>query len=198
MGNSEILSGIGERELILLLKAGDMRGYRIMFRMYYDKFFRFISAVLGNRGDDAAYSEDILQDVFMKIWNNRKNLDENLSLKNYLYVLSKRAVLNHIRKYGREEKLHDDGAALSGRQDVAVPLSENSVDRTLSHREVYAIIKCIVDSMPEKRRRVFIMSRFNGMSNKEIAAVLNISVRTVDQHIWLALHELKVKIDGDG
>ncbi len=170
-----------ERELISSLKAGDMKAYRILFARYYPKFLHFATIMVGGGIDDA---KDIMQDVFVKIWRYRDRLDETLSLYNYIYVLTKREVLNHLRSRHVPDSLPEDDGILS----------EESVDRTVSGNEMAAIVNGIVREMPQPKRKIFLMSRFNGLPVKEIAKALNLSTRAVNYHIETALKFLRERL----
>lgn len=171
-----------EREFILSLKAGDMDAYRILFSRYYPKFLHFATALTGRR--DAA--EDIMQDVFVKIWKNRGRLDENGSIHSYIYVLTKREILNYLRSRHISDPMPDDDGILS----------EDSVNNTVSAREMAAVVEGIVSEMPQPKRRIFIMNRFNGLSTKDIARIMSLSVRAVNYHIETALAFLKERLAG--
>lgn len=131
--------------------------------------------------DDA---KDIMQDVFIKIWRYRDRLDENLSLYNYIYVLTKREVLNYLRGRRIPVALPEDDSILS----------EESVERTVSGKEMEAVVTGIIREMPQPKRRIFLMSRFNGMSVKDIAGILSLSVRSVNYHIETAKEFLRKRL----
>lgn len=173
-----------QRRLILGLKRGDHDSYETLFDLYYAKFVNFADAILKDR----TVAKDIVQEAFIKIWANRARLDENQSLENYIYVIAKRLILNHIRDNKPVESLDSDKAQTAqsnvwGGQDLIVIANETR------HR-----IQDIISKMPSQRRTVFIMSRSQGMSNKEIADALQISVKTVERHMTLALAELRENI----
>lgn len=170
-----------ERGLVLSLKAGDMEAYRLLFSRFYPKFLHFAATLSGGGIDDA---KDIMQDVFVKIWRYRDRLDETLSLYNYIYVLTKREVLNHLRSRHVPDSLPEDDGILS----------EESVDRTVSGNEMAAIVNGIVREMPQPKRKIFLMSRFNGLPVKEIAKALNLSTRAVNYHIETALKFLRERL----
>lgn len=92
---------MNQRRLILGLKRGDHDSYETLFDLYYAKFVNFADAILKDR----TVAKDIVQEAFIKLWVNRARLDENLSLENYIYVIVKRLVLNHIRDNKPAESL---------------------------------------------------------------------------------------------
>lgn len=169
-----------ENKLIEMLKEGDSLSFEILFQKYYVRFYNFVRNLI----KDSHEAEDIVQNVFMKVWVNRLNLSPNQSIHNYIYVLTKHEVLNHIRDkkaYTQIEKL----IMCDPPKGIAVN------DESVQFHELDVRIRRFIASMPEQRRKVFILSRYRGMGNKAIADMLGLSVRTIDRHINLALTNLK-------
>ena len=162
-----------------MLREGDPLSFEILFQKYYVRFYNFVFNLTKN----SQAAEDIIQNVFMKIWINRASLRPDQSIHNYIYVLSKREMLNHIRDrkaYVQVERLV-----------MAEQPSEEVTDQSMSLKELDERIRRFIADMPEQRRKVFILSRYRGLTNKEIAEMMGLSVRTVDRHINLALTSLK-------
>lgn len=178
-GMRDIKQDMDERHLIELLKEGDPISFEILFQQYYVRFHNFVRNLI----KDTQAAEDIVQNVFMKVWINRAQLRPDQSIHNWIYVLTKHEVLNHIRDrkiYLQVEKLLiPDSSQFSAVEDM------------LQIRELDSRVREFIASMPEQRRRVFMMSRYRGLGNKEIAQMLGLSVRTVDRHINLALTSLR-------
>ena len=168
-----------ERELIELLKEGDSLSFEILFQKYYVRFYNFCCHLI--KAPHAA--EDIVQNVFMKVWLNRKNLRPDQSIHNYIYVLTKNEVLNHIR----DRKVYYQVEQLIVAEQPFVSMT----DEHIHFRELDERIRKFIAEMPMQRRNVFMLSRLRGMSNKAIAELLGISVKTVDRHMNLALTSLK-------
>jgi RNA polymerase sigma-70 factor (ECF subfamily) len=168
-----------DSRLIALLREGDPLSFEILFQKYYVRFYNFVFNLTKN----SQAAEDIIQNVFMKIWINRASLRPDQSIHNYIYVLSKREMLNHIRDrkaYVQVERLV-----------MAEQPSEEVTDQSMSLKELDESIRRFIADMPEQRRKVFLLSRYRGLTNKEIAEMMGLSVRTVDRHINLALTSLK-------
>ena len=175
---------MNERRLIMGLKRGDHDSYEILFKLYYAKFVNFADAIIKDRNA----AKDIVQDAFIKIWANRARLDENQVLQNYIYVIVKRLILNYLRDHRPAESLDSEVAqklqsTAWGGQDLIVIANETR------NR-----MQDIIARMPAQRRTVFAMSRNQGMTNKQIAEALQISVKTVERHMTLALAELRENI----
>ena len=170
-------------DLIRKLKNGEIKSFERLFNKYYPRFHRF---VLGFVGEDAA--EDILQNVFMKVWTHRDTLDENLSMVAYLYVLSKNEIYSFFRS--KHNNLVDRFSERMPEDIYSYPGVEEEYDLT----ELNETIQKVIDAMPEKRREIFKMNRYEFMSAKEIAERTGLSVRTVEKHIELALKDIRAKV----
>ena len=170
---------ISERKLIIGLRAGNYDSYKLLFDEYYVNFTVFVKKIV----KDSQIAEDIVQEAFTKLYINRTKLDESKSLNSYLYVLVKRQLLNYLRDSAHEAAIDDRAFSLISGISVE--------DRNLDIRELEKIVLDAVEAMPAQRREVFRLSRFKGLSNKEIAEALNLSVRTVEHHISFALAEIR-------
>ena len=168
-----------ESRLIELIREGDPLSFEILFQKYYVRFYNFVLNLTKN----PQTAEDIVQNVFMKIWINRKNLRPDQSIPNYIYVLSKHEVLNHLR----DRKVYTQVERLV----MAEQPYEAVTDQNMDLKELDDRIRKFIAAMPEQRRKVFLLSRYRGMGNKAIAELMGLSVRTVDRHINLALTSLR-------
>ena len=168
-----------ESRLIELIREGDPLSFEILFQKYYVRFYNFVLNLTKN----PQTAEDIVQNVFMKICINRKNLRPDQSIHNYIYVLSKHEVLNHLR----DRKVYTQVERLV----MAEQPYEAVTDQTMDLKELDDRIRKFIAAMPEQRRKVFLLSRYRGMGNKAIAELMGLSVRTVDRHINLALTSLR-------
>lgn len=170
-----------EKYLISRLKKGDKDAFRQLFEYYYPLFLAFAKRVLKKD----YISEDLIQNVFMRVWVLREKLDQHRSLKNYLLV----AVRNEIYYFLRAElkKKHEEI-----RDNYAV--TQFDVNNSLSAKELELSLSKIISSMPERRREIFELSRSHKLSNAEIAAKLGLSVRTVEKHIENALKDIRSKL----
>ena len=184
MNKTDLSSATEEQLLLQRLREGDMGSYETLFHRYYPTFFAFAKGML----KDAGAAEDIIQNVFMKIWIHREALVETMSIKNYIYVLSKREIFNHLRaKYNTRIVLTEDMITL-----------EHSLEHeeAQDYRELCEVVQNVIDAMPPKRKSVFCLSRFKSLTNQEIADKLGISIRTVEKHIELALRTFKEQLGG--
>ncbi len=133
-------------------------------------------------------ARDIVQDVFLKLAERMEDAEIRTSVRAYLY----RSVIHSCLNYLKQKKVREEYAL-----DFRIRLLEEESRRaagddkdTLPAKELLLVVKKSVASLPEKSRRIFEMSRFDGLSHKEIAEEMEISVRTVETHIYRALKVL--------
>lgn len=165
-----------EKELVRRLRKGEYEAYRTLYKLYYLRFLKFATSLLG----DSVTAKDIVQEVFIKVWLNRTKLNEEQSIFNYLFVLTKREVINVLRTRRTAELL-----------DGVEAVSDLGTEADVHSHEAEMIVRDKVERMPRQRKAVFTMSRYRGMSNKEISQELGISEKTVERHISLALSDLR-------
>lgn len=171
-----------EREIIDNLKKGDSNALKILFGEYYAAMcsyaFRFFN--------DVDQAEEVVQDIFVKLWENRRSINIGSSVKNYLFTWVRNQSLNVLK----HEKVKQEYA-----QTIRDSLLEEEpagnfyIDPWLSEK-----IEKAIESLPEKRREIFILSREKGLKYREIAEKLNISIKTVETQMGLALKDLREKL----
>ncbi|HPF63827.1 RNA polymerase sigma-70 factor [Lentimicrobium sp.] len=169
----------GEREWVIRLKSGDKLAFEQIFLRYREKVYYFAIRYY-NSPDDA---ENVVQDVFIKLWNERAGLKPELSLNNYIYTITKNHLFNLQRKKINEKAY---------RQYVMEHMA-----KTTNHENdfIYADLKekidKVIEKLPEQRRKVFQLGNIEGLSNKEVAEILRLSVRTIEVHKSLAIQTVK-------
>lgn len=167
-------------ELLARLASEDVRAFEVIFKEYYSKVYAFAIGLV-KEPDDA---DDITQLVFIKLWNYKQRLGMVRNLDAYLYQITRNTFLDFIEK--RKLKQHGfDLERLAEMSDTDSPLEE------LAANELKLLVDMVVANMPDQRKRIYKLSREQGMSNQEIAEALNISKKTVENHLNLALKELK-------
>ena len=140
---------------------------------------------------ETAVAEDIAQNIFMKVWLNREKLDAAKSIRNYLFVLAKHEIYNYFRTKSRTFTTLKEAIAQTESKGGGNLPSRNEIEEKLDLTETAEQVEIIVGKMPPQRQQIFRMSRFEHMPSREIAEQLNLSVRTVDKHLELALKELR-------
>lgn len=151
------------------------------FIITFPKVKAFAWKVLKSEDD----AEDIAQDVFVKLWDNPEIWEHQETWNGYIYTM----VRNHIYNFLKHKSIELNYQEQLNKEDF--PSFEPDIHDQLYAKEIELLMKLTLDTMPEQRRKVFIMSRYKGMSNQEIADNLQLSIRTVERHIYLALQDLK-------
>jgi len=174
-----------DHELAALLRKGDAYAYTEIFERYNKILLRHAFRLLSN--DDEAY--DVVQDVFMQLWQKREVIEFNTSLSGYLFT----AVKNKIFKLFAHQKV-----VLRYAESISAFLVEgyNIVEDRLMEKELSALIAKEIEALPAKMREVFILNKKEELTYKEIAERLNISDQTAKQQVYKAMKILKPKIDG--
>lgn len=180
MGRSGILTIVDTEEIIRRLKWGDKVALDELFGYYYPRLYQFSKSILKIDNE----IDDILQEVFVKIWLNRQKIGNAETFNAYIFTITKNGVLNLIRKNLRDHIFREQLFLRS----VA---EEYQLENQLEFEEIKVVIDQIVAKLPEKRQQIFILSRTDGLSNKEISTQLNISKKTIEDHITHAIKQIK-------
>ena len=174
-------SELDSRELALKIKNGDHRAFRMFFDRHYEALFRFLTS----RGMSGPTAEDLIQQAFVIIWEKRTNIDEGKSLRSYLFRIAYTRMLNHIR----------DHSKFTTRESTDNPVSRSTPIDDLQEQELIEAIDAAGDSMPERRRMVFDFCFLQDFSYKETAEALDISVKTVENHMGLAFKDIRSALE---
>ncbi|WP_164974991.1 RNA polymerase sigma-70 factor [Flavobacterium sp. YO12] len=169
--------------LIDRLRNGDETALNELYNKFWQSLFMSSYNVLKDR----ELCEDIIQDIFMNIWHNREKLEIHISLKGYMYACARYQVFNHIRR--NKDKIHVELF-----DDLEKRFQYTTPETQLMHDELVYHINSIVENLPEKCQLVYKLSREEQLSHKEIAERLNISTKTVENHITKALHSIRLSM----
>ena len=173
---------IDERELLARVKKDDEEAFKEIFNFYIRKVYQFIYGYL----KDTAEAEDVTHIVFQKIWEKRAVIDLNQSFGGFLFTIAYRSVIDHIRK--EAAKKHWEKSSSFELEEQASHLTSDSL---VNNKHLESLYQKALKSLSQKRKEVFVLSRHEGMSNKEIAAKLHITEKTVENHMTAALFALK-------
>lgn len=174
-------SMLGEKEYIEKIRQGDMGAFRTLFDHYYPGVRRFANGLVHN----LYIADEVAQNVFVRVWVKRSLLDPDRNFYNYIYTLTKHEVADYFRGESRFSR----NIALDMASNL--PQTMESIQSEVNVSEMRGIIDREIEKMPKQRKLVFTMSRVEGLSNSEIAEKLNISKRTVERHLNMALNTLK-------
>jgi RNA polymerase sigma-70 factor (family 1) len=174
----ELARDFAESDYLRRLKQDDERAFDALFRHYSALVYRFAYSYLKSR----PAAEEIVQECFIKIWEKRAQLRDDLPLKGYLFTTAHHAVLNELRRDQHHLRLHGQVAAAAGPASVA-----NEVE----YQEMEALYQAALEHLPPKQREAFLLSRQQGLSYPEIAERQGVSVKTVEAHMMQALKAMR-------
>lgn len=160
------------------------REFAKIFKQFYPPVKSFVKKLVKCDAD----AEDIAQDVFTQLWAKPDVWQGNSEIGRYIYRMAKYQSLNFIRDNAR---IADLGLVDAGLDLIEAVRSEVSAVDPIIHDEAQLLLTMTLEKMPPKRREIFMLSRFENLSNREIAERLGLSVRTVESHIYSALQTLK-------
>lgn len=172
------------KELFLYeeMKRGKEYAFNFFFNYYYPGLCIYAQKTITITEQEA---KDLVQDIFVKFWNDRAKSDIKFSIRSYLFASVKNKCIDRLRKKDRNVKVQE----ITSEYDVSEELFETFV---LS--ELEALFNKGLEKLPDRCRKVFEMSRLQGLKNREIAAKMNISEKTVENQITKALHILKIEL----
>jgi RNA polymerase sigma-70 factor (family 1) len=172
-------------ELVEKLRKGDIEAFDQVFKKYGDRLFGFALSYLKSKEE----TEGLVQNVFLKIWENRKNLKKESSLKSYLFTIAYHNMCEIFRKKQIHEKFVKE-------RSITIDATLN-LEKQLEYKATIEQVDQLIDKLPEKQRIIFIKSRKEGKSTREIAEEMNLAPGTVDNQISAALKFLRKHISGN-
>jgi RNA polymerase sigma-70 factor (family 1) len=166
--------------LVISISHNDENAFRSLYDRYNKKIYFFALKYLGNNVE----AEELVQSVFINVWENRESLDPTLSVKNYIY----KAAVNYIYNYLKKKAIRA--------RFIESEIGKGEVHSNLTYEEVFfhdleRSVNSIVGSLPSQQKKIFQLSRYEGLTNKEIAEKLDLSLRTVENQMYRALRIIR-------
>jgi RNA polymerase sigma-70 factor (ECF subfamily) len=170
-----------EKELLSQVREGDVRAFERIYKSYsprlYGSIFRIVKSV--------PVTEELLQDVFQRVWEHRKTIDVNLSFKSYLFTIARNLVYDYFNKASRQK--------LMERYLQAKEMSSSDAFRNqLEEKESEQLLEKAIHQLPPQRRLVYTLCKIEGRSYDEVSRTLGISVSTISDHMVKAAKSIKV------
>lgn len=159
------------------IRNGDRKAFQIFFEQHH----RALYLMLVRRRVEPQMAEDIIQNAFLFIWENRRKINPDKSLRAYLFQIGYSRALNHFR----------DTRKFDYSEDTPERMETSDPGRITEQNQIRKQIDTAVSELPEKRRHVFELCFMSGLTYKETAEVLDVSVKTVENHMALALKDLR-------
>jgi len=169
------------------LSIGDEETYIFLFREYYVSLCAYSRRYVGRKD----IAEEIVSDTFLKIWESRKRLEINTSVKAYLFHAVCNNSLNYLRKLKTENNLEEYFRETSSENlGFEVPLEEIE-EQSLMMENMSQKIEAAVMMLPEQQQRAFRLKRMEGRKTKEVAEIMGLSVKTIEMHLSKATLHLR-------
>lgn len=174
--------------LYLIAKCNDTKAFKDIYVAYYNRLFKLALHITKSE----QYSEEIVSDVFLAIWQNREKLLSISSFELYLYKSVKNTALNYLQKYSKNTT-----------QSVCIsvvhylPAHDSDPENKLVNQEIERKLQSAIDSLPEQCRIIFKLVYEDNLRYKQIAEILNLSVRTIDAQMAIARQKLRKIILAD-
>lgn len=173
------------QELLIRLKDGDMMAFDQVYERYSHKLFSFVFKILKNEAE----ADDIVQEVFVKIWESREKLGDYKLLNSYIFTIAYNNSIDLIRKRINNNKY------LEHLKNSSVILVTPSVISEVEFNELNSQVEKLIADLPERQKQVYLLHREQGLTYPEIAERLGISKNTVENHMVKALKFLRQNID---
>lgn len=169
-----------KKNLAQSIKNGDHKAFKAFFNAYHNALFRFLMS----KGIAKEAAEDLIQKAFIYIWEHRRQIDPSKSLRAYLFRIGYTRMLNHIR----------DHAKFDTSEELAAIKSHQNQEDNIQAKELRKAIDKAIEAMPEKRGLIFEMCFIQEFTYKETAQALDLSPKTVENHMGLALKDIRTAL----
>ena len=174
-------SDLNRADLINSLSQGTQEAFQAIYDNYYESLCYYANRMLADMDE----SEDVVQSIIMKLWENRENIGTIVNVKSYLYKSTHNSCLNIISKHGKKQNYENE----SWFKSKEIEMEERD---SLLYTELNEIVNKLIEELPEQCQRVFKMNRFDEKSYKEIAQELNITVKAVEGNMSRALQKMRM------
>ncbi|QRR01441.1 RNA polymerase sigma factor [Dyadobacter sandarakinus] len=171
-----------DNSILMLSSRADEAAFTTLFDRYKHKLYGYLLSLTGSE----MLAEDIVQDVFIKIWTDRESLADVRNFDSYLFRMSKNHAINHFRRMSQE--------ALIISEVFKADPSQNLTDDSIALQETERLLAAAIEKLPAQQRAVYELSRHQGHSHEEIADLLKISVHTVRNHMVQAMATIRTQL----
>ncbi|QGY43323.1 RNA polymerase sigma-70 factor [Maribellus comscasis] len=166
--------------LVSRIKQGDYQSFNRLFFQYYRSLCSYVSSII----DDSSAAEDIVQNLFVKFWTDRKKITIHKNIESYLFKAAKHGAFNYLRSETNRKNAMEK-----------MSLMDFSDEEYSTQEEFLQKLEECINQLPERSKEVFLLHRYEGLKQKEIAGKLNISVKTIKNQVWKSLKYLKSCMD---
>lgn len=175
-------SSLDQKKLLLELSQGS----ELAFTKLYNQYKNIVYATALKITKSKTLAEEVVQDVFLKIWQNHENLAEITNFENYLFIISRNHIFDMIKKIARETNLVSD---INYKNTVS-----DDTDNAIKDDQYNIILNQIIEQLPPQQQKIYKMAKWDGLSHQKIGENLGISTETVKKHMAQALKFVRFKI----
>jgi len=172
-----------DEKLMCEIKADNMFAFDVLYKKYCKRLYKFAFSILKSSEE----SENIVQDVFLNLWENRHKVENDSSVKYYVFTIAYNSAISIIRKKAREYQFIE---YLKSLQD----LSQEPVNIEIEYNELKDKLNDIINHLPDRQKDVYLLHRVEGLKYQEIAERLNVSVNTIENHMSRALKTIRATL----
>ncbi len=176
------LAALDDPALARRIKRGDAGAFKAFFERHHDVLYRYLRA----RGLPGVVCEDLIQNAFLTIWERRHEIDEQKSLRAFLFKICYTRALNHFR----------DTAKFTDTASINDPVAPSAPDHEANYALMLQTLRIAVEALPERRRAVFELCFLQELTYREAAEALGISIKTVENQMGHALKTIRKAMEG--
>ena len=177
------LSHCDDEHLIQEIKAGNMLAFDVLYKKYSRRLFKFGFSIIKSQEE----TENLIQDVFLCLWENRHKVEKDASIKSYVFTIAYNSAISVIRKKARESQFIEYLKTIQ-------KINEEPVNVKLEYDELKNKLDEIIQTLPPRQKEVYLLHRVEGLKYNEIAERLSISENTIENHMSRALKTIREKI----
>lgn len=171
--------------LVRIAQHNDRKAFESLFQAYYERLFHFSMNFVHSKD----LAEEVVSDVFVKVWRNRVKLSSIRNIDTYLYIATKHQSINYVQKYSLQL------ATTTSDFDPDKLIEWFNPEKELEYRELLHDIHLAVENLPHQCKVIFKLIREDGLKYQEVAEILSISVRTVETQLFRAIKKLSIALD---
>ena len=171
---------VDEKDLLVRLQNGD----HVAFEMLYARYSKKLLAKLDRKMPSAEEADDLLQELFIKVWERRYQIDPDQDFAGYLYRIGQRMIIEHYRKLARTTLLH-------GQIQLETADTTDNLQEHLAQKEAQQMVNEAIKTLTKQQQRVFSLCKIEGKSYKQAAEIMQISPETVHVHLVKATQNVK-------
>ncbi|KOH43873.1 RNA polymerase sigma factor [Sunxiuqinia dokdonensis] len=173
-----------DQQLARRIKKSDVQAFDQLYERYSQRLYGFAFSMLKNKED----AKEVVQETFLKIWNKRTAIDSSRSLQAFLFSVSYNLIIDLFRNRAKDQDFLARLKAHFNEESLAA-------DELVQLKELADEVHRLVNELPQKRRAIYLMSREEGLSHKEIAHQLGITEKTVENQITLSLKHIRARLN---